>query len=156
MNMTTRQAKCEARQLFRLCLVNGTLDEGRVRESLRTVIQLRRRGFLIVLGFFRRLVKLDRIQHTARIESAEPVPDDVRLRIQVNLERAYGRGLVTQFVLDPELIGGMRVRVGSDVIDQSVQAGIAELKRRFGIASQNGSHPQIGEKVLSPGSSLNG
>jgi hypothetical protein len=53
-------------------------------------------------------------------------------------------------------LGGAIVRVGSDVIDRSVQAGIAELKRRFGIASQNGSRPQIGDKVLSPGSSLNG
>jgi F-type H+-transporting ATPase subunit delta len=151
MNMTTKQAKREARQLFRVCLLNGTLDEDRVRESLRTVIQLRRRGYWTVLGFFCRLVKLDRIQHTARIESAEPVPDDVRIRVQVNLERAYGQGLVTQFVLNPELIGGMRVRVGSDVIDRSVQAGIAELKRRFGIASQNGRGPKIAE-VLSQGS----
>ena len=138
MSMTTKQAIREARQLFRLCLVNETLDEGRVRELLRTVIRLRRRGYLTVLGFFCRLVKLDRIQHTARIESVEPVPDDLRVRVQVNLERAYGRGLVTQFVLNPELIGGMRVCVGSDVIDRSVQAGIAELKRRFGIHSQNG------------------
>jgi F-type H+-transporting ATPase subunit delta len=151
MNMTTKQAKREARQLFRLCLLNGTLDEDRVRESVRTVIRLRRRGYLTVLSFFCRLVKLDRTQHTARIESAEPVPDDVRVCVQVNLERAYGPGLVTEFVLNRELIGGMRVCVGSDVIDRSVQAGITELKRRFGIASQNGRPSQIAE-VLGPGS----
>ena len=58
MSMTTKQAMREARRVFRLCLVNGTLDEGRARELLRTVIQLRRRGYLSVLGFFLRLVKL--------------------------------------------------------------------------------------------------
>lgn len=138
MSMTTKQAMGEARQLFRLCIVNRTLDEGRVRQVVQSVIQFRRRGYLTVLGYFQRLVKLDRAQHMVKVESAEPVPYDLRTNVQANLERAYGAGLATQFVLNPDLIGGMRVQVGSDVYDGSVQAGIAELKKRFGIASVNG------------------
>ena len=138
MSMTTKQAMREARQLFRLCIVNRTLDEGRVRQVVQSVIQFRRRGYLTVLGYFQRLVKLDRAQHMVTVESAEPVPYDLRTNVQANLERAYGAGLATQFVLNPDLIGGMRVQVGSDVYDGSVQAGIAELKKRFGIASVNG------------------
>ena len=138
MSMTTKQAMREARQLFRLCHVNGSLDEDRVRQVVQAIIHIRRRGYLMLLGYFRRLVKLDRIQHTAHVESAQPIPDDLRIQVQTNLERAYGRGLATQFVLNPELIGGMRVRVGSDVFDRSVQAGIAELKKRFGIVGPNG------------------
>ena len=138
MSMTTKQMMREARQLFRLCFVNGRLDEGRVRKAVQAVIQLRRRGYLTLLGYFRRLVKLDRIQHTASVESAELIPDDLRIEVETNLERAYGQGLATQFVLNPELIGGMRIRVGSDVFDRSVEAGLAELKKRFGIVSPNG------------------
>lgn len=136
--MTTKQAMREARQLFRLCIVNRTLDEGRVRQVVQSAIQFRRRGYLTVLGYFQRLVKLDRAQHMAKVESAEAVPDDLRTNVQANLERTYGAGLATQFVLNPDLIGGMRIQVGSDVYDGSVQAGIAELKKRFGIASVNG------------------
>ena len=138
MSMTAKQAMREARQLFRLCIVNRTLDEGRVRQVVQSVTQFRRRGYLTVLGYFQRFVKLDRAQHMAKVESAEPIPDDLRTSVQVNLERAYGAGLATQFVLNPDLIGGMRVQVGSDVYDGSVQAGIAELEKRFGIASVNG------------------
>jgi len=58
---------------------------------------------------------------------------------QADIERAYGPGLAMWFVLNPDLIGGMRVQVGSDVYDGSVQAGIAELKKRFGIVSSNGA-----------------
>ncbi|WP_035355308.1 F0F1 ATP synthase subunit delta [Edaphobacter aggregans] len=143
MSMTRKQAMREARQLFRLCFVNGRLDEGRVLKVVQSVIQCRRRGYLALLGYFRRLVKLDCAQHTAKVESAEPVAEDLRTHIQADLERAYGPGLATRFVLNPELIGGMRVQVGSDVYDRSVQAGIAELKKRFGIISTNGRTPQI-------------
>ncbi|HTY84523.1 MAG TPA: F0F1 ATP synthase subunit delta [Silvibacterium sp.] len=141
MSMTRRQAMREARELFRLCLVNGRLDEGRVLKVVQSVIEFRRRGYLMLLGYFRRLVKLDCEQHTARVESAEPVSDDLRTHVQANLNRAYGPGLATQFVLNPDLIGGMRVQVGSDVYDGSVQAGIAELKKRFGIVYSNGKRP---------------
>jgi F-type H+-transporting ATPase subunit delta len=143
MSMTRKQAMREARQLFRLCLVNGRLDEGRVLKVVQSVIEFRRRGYLTLLGDFRRLVKLDRVQHSARVESAEPVPDDLRTHVQADLERTYGSGLDTQFVLNPDLIGGMRVQVGSDVYDGSVQAGIAELKRRFGVVSSNGTRAHI-------------
>ena len=131
----------EARELFRLCLVNGRLDEGRVLKVVQSVIEFRRRGYLMLLGYFRRLVKLDCEQHTARVESAEPVSDDLRTHVQANLNRAYGPGLAILFVLNPDLIGGMRVQVGSDVYDGSVQAGIAELKKRFGIVYSNGKRP---------------
>jgi len=139
MSMTRKQAMREARELFRLCLVNGRLDEGRVLKVVQSVIEFRRRGYLMLLGYFRRLVKLDCERHTARVESAEPVPDDLRTHVQADIERAYGPGLAMWFVLNPDLIGGMRVQVGSDVYDGSVQAGIVELKRRFGIVSSNGA-----------------
>ena len=137
----------EARQLFRLCLVNGNLDEDRVHLAVRAVIRSRRRGYLAVLEQLLRLIRLDRKQHTATIESAEPVPDDLRTEVEADLERAYGRGLIKEFVVNPDLIGGMRVRVGSDVFDRSVQAGIAELKKIFGIAGNNGSNSTLAQKV---------
>jgi F-type H+-transporting ATPase subunit delta len=140
---TTKQTMREARQIFRLCLVNGLLDEGPVRQAVQTVLQSRQRGSLSLLGYFLRLIRLDRAQHTAKVESAEPVPDDLQTGVRANLERAYGPGLTTQFVLNPALIGGMRVHVGSDVYDGSVQAGIAELKKRFSITSTNGANLNI-------------
>ena len=142
MRMTTKQAMREARQLFRLCLVSGTLDEDRVRQVVQAAIQSGRRGYLILLSYFQRLVRLDRAQHTATVESAEPVPEDLQTNVQADLERAYGPELTTQFVLNATLIGGMRVQVGCDVYDGSVLAGITELKKRFGIVSDNGRSPQ--------------
>ena len=54
---TIKQAKREVRQIFRLCFVNGVLDEGRVLQAVQTVLQSRHRGYLILLGYFLRLLK---------------------------------------------------------------------------------------------------
>jgi F-type H+-transporting ATPase subunit delta len=48
--------------------------------------------------------------------------------VQAGLDRAYGQGLETSFALNPDLIGGMRIRVGSDVYDGSVRARLAALE----------------------------
>ncbi len=45
--------------------------------------------------------------------------------------RRYGAALRTTFVLQPALIGGLRIQVGSDVYDGSVRAGLAALERSF-------------------------
>jgi F-type H+-transporting ATPase subunit delta len=128
---TTKQAKREATQLFRLCLVNGSLVEGRVRQVVQRIIEGKRRGYLVLLSQFHRLVKLDHDRHTAEVQSATPLPADLRASVQAGLESMYGLGIGIVFAHRPALIGGMRVKVGSDVYDGSVQSGLADLERRF-------------------------
>ena len=66
----SKQARHEARQLFRSCLVNGLLDPARARQAVQLVVERKPRGHLAVLSQFHRLVKLDVERHTARVESA--------------------------------------------------------------------------------------
>ena len=128
---TTKQTKREAARLFRLCLVNGLLDAGRVRQVVERVIEGKRRGYLALLSFFHRLVKLERARHTAEVASAVPLPADLQTSVEAGLQSVYGPRLNILFAHRPELIGGMRVQVGSDVYDGSVQAGLAALEKRF-------------------------
>jgi F-type H+-transporting ATPase subunit delta len=135
---TTKQTMREAHQLFRLCLVNGGLDEARVRQIVQSVLQSRRRGYLALLSHFVRLVKLDYERHTAKVESALALPDDLQAGVQAGLTGMYGPGITALFAHNPALIGGMRIQVGSDVYDGSVLSGLAALGRSFGITSSNG------------------
>jgi len=121
----------EAKRLFRLCFVNGLLDEGRTRQVLQRIIDDKRRGGLSLLSHFQRLVKLEIARHTAEVESAIPLATDFREKIETGLSRIYGPGLRASFVQNPELIGGMRIKVGSDVYDGSVRARLVELERAF-------------------------
>ena len=126
-----KQVKREAKHLFRLCLVKGSLDEGRVRQVVERVLGSRRRGYLALANQFERLVKLERLRHTAEVESATSLPPDLQANVRASLVRAYGPEINTSFAENPSLIGGMRIRVGSDVYDGSIKAGLAALGERF-------------------------
>jgi F-type H+-transporting ATPase subunit delta len=128
---TKKQTQREARRLFRLCLVNGALDEDRVRDVVQRVIDAGRPGSLKVLARFQRLVRLDRAAHTAHVESAAPLPADVKTSIESSIARLHGAGIATTYDANPELLGGARITVGSDVYDSSIQGRLAELEARL-------------------------
>jgi len=128
---TSKQIKREAKRLFRFCLVNGLLDEARTGQVVQGIIDAKRRGGLALLSHFQRLVKLDSARHRAQVESAIPLPEDLRLSVQTGLARTHGPGINASFLQNPELIGGMRIKVGSDVYDGSVRARLAELEKKF-------------------------
>ena len=127
----TKQARREAKQLFRLCQVNGLLDESRARQAVQQIVAAKSRHSLATLSYFRRLVELDCARHTAKVESAVTLPADLQASVQTGLAHAYGPGLNTSFTENPALIGGMRIRVGSDVYDGSVRARLAALEQSF-------------------------
>jgi F-type H+-transporting ATPase subunit delta len=127
----TRRTRRLARKLFRLCMVDGHLDENRVRTIVQRVAHSNRRGSLPVLMQLQRLVRLDLDQRTARVESAMPLTDDVRRDVVAGLARLYGSGVATSFEQNPALIGGMRIKVGSDVYDGSVRTRLAALEARL-------------------------
>ena len=126
-----KQVKRNAKQLFRRCHANGSLDEDLVRSVVQQILRSKRRGYLSLANEFERLVRLDRSQHTAEVESAAPLPSSLRANVEASLTQAYGPYVNTSFVENPSLIGGMRIRVGSDVYDGSVKAGLAALERSF-------------------------
>ena len=128
-NTRTRRA---ARTLFRLCLADGgTVDGARARHVARRLGASGRRTALPMLSEFTRLVRLEHDRRSALVESAAPLPEAVRERVQSDLARLYGRRVDPRFEANPALIGGMRVRAGSDVYDGSVRARLAALERRL-------------------------
>ena len=136
MATTTSQVKRGARALFRWCFADGKLDARRVREVAKHVLQSKRRGYLAVLSEFKRLVKLEGAKHIARVESAVPLQADLQGRLRKKLETVYGEGLSTEFAENPDLIGGIRIRVANDVYDGSVRSRLATLARHFGIVNE--------------------
>jgi F-type H+-transporting ATPase subunit delta len=127
----SKQARRGAKELFRSCLANGLLDEDRVRQAVRHVVAAKPRGYVAILSHLQRLVKLELERRTARIESAAPLAQDLQGSVRASLERAYGAGLNISFAQNPALIGGMRIKVGSDVYDGSVQARLMALQQSF-------------------------
>ena len=124
----SKQARRDAKQLFTVCKVSGVLDENRVRQSVSAVIAQKPRGYVGILSHFQRLVKLDLERRAARVESAAPASETLQSSVKANLAQRYGQGLSVTFAVNPMLIAGLRVQVGSDVFDGSVKARLAELE----------------------------
>lgn len=127
----SKQARHDAKQLLTRCRVNGLLDEGRVRQVVSTVIAQKPRRYLAILSHFHRLVKLDLERRTARVESAVAVPESLQSSVATDLAKRYGTGLIVSFGVSRQLIGGLRVKVGSDVYDGSVRARLDALEDSF-------------------------
>ncbi|HEV7926761.1 MAG TPA: F0F1 ATP synthase subunit delta [Verrucomicrobiae bacterium] len=125
----SKQARRDARELFRTCMVHDALDENRARQALAAVVRTKPRGFIAILSHFQRLIRLEVARRTATIESATTLPQQEQGQIQSDLTRQYGPGLAFTFTQNPALIGGVRIQVGGDVYNGTVQGRLAALQQ---------------------------
>jgi F-type H+-transporting ATPase subunit delta len=123
----SKQAQRDARQLFRSCHVNDLLDENRVRQTVSLLSEKKPRGYVEILSRLHRLVKMDLEQHAARVESATPLSADLQNEVMGEIKKKYGAGVSISFAQNPALIGGLRIQVGSDLYDGSVQTKLNQL-----------------------------
>lgn len=64
----------------------------------------------------------------AVVHSAYPIDASQLADVVASLEKRFGRKLNASVVVDPELIGGVRVVVGDEVLDTSVKARLEQMK----------------------------
>ncbi len=127
----SKQAQRDAKGLFRACMVNGAPDDQRVRKTVQLLIDDKPRGYLPILEYFYKLMELDAQRRAARVESPLPLSVDMQEKVKANLARRYGPALNIVFAQNPNLIGGLRIRVGSDVYDGSVRGRLTQLQDSF-------------------------
>ena len=124
----SKRARRDAKELFRSAQVNGVLDENKARQVVDEVLAKKPRSYVAILTHFQRLVKLDIERRTARIETVVPLDAAQQSGVRSALAKRYGAGLTFSFAQNPALIGGMRIKIGSDVYDGSIQSRLAQLQ----------------------------
>ncbi len=67
----------------------------------------------------------------ATITSAAPISTAQVDRLRAGLSKSYGRDLEVNLVVDPSIVGGIRVQIGDDVIDGTVSTRINKLRLTF-------------------------
>ena len=127
----SKDAARSAKQLLRLSYKEGLLDNDRIKEITTKVSDAKPRDFLAILQEYGRLVRLDVEQRQAIVETAIEIGAQEGNTVIEDLRRRHGNDLTAEFKVNPELLGGMRVKVGSDVWDGSVKARLTELKNRL-------------------------
>jgi F-type H+-transporting ATPase subunit delta len=127
-NKETRQL---SKELLRSSFTDGQLDGGRVASLVKSLIEKKPRHYVQVLEAYKRLLRLEVEKRTATIETATELSPDAGNQIVENLKRRYGNDLAARFVVNKDLLGGMRIRVGSDVWDSSVRNRLHRLQQQL-------------------------
>ncbi len=127
----SKVAAASARRLFGLCQTGGRLDETKLRTVVARLIESKPRDYRAVLVALQRLTRLEADRRRVTVESAIALDDASRQRVVDGLAKAHGPNLTISYTVNPELIGGLRIRVGNDVLDGSVQGRLARLANAF-------------------------
>jgi F-type H+-transporting ATPase subunit delta len=120
-----------SRKMLQASFTDGQLDAGRISSLVNTLIAQKPRNYIDVLKNYRRLLRLELQKRQATVETASEVDPSVCSEIVANLKHKYGNDLSTDFRVDPRLLGGMRIRVGSDVWDGSVRNRLERLQHEL-------------------------
>jgi F-type H+-transporting ATPase subunit delta len=127
----SKVATATARRLFGLCQTAGRLDESKLRTVIARLIESKPRDYRAVLMALRRLTRLELEARKVTVESAVELDATTRQRVVAGLAKQYGPDLVVQYQITPALLGGLRIRVGNDVFDGSVQGRLERLANAF-------------------------
>ena len=128
LNKETRRL---SRKMLQASFTDGQLDPVRIASLVDSVIREKPRNYISVLKNYKRLLRLEVEKRHATVETASEVDPAIRSEIVANLRSKYGDDVATEFHVDPQLLGGMRIRVGSNVWDGSVHNRLERLQHEL-------------------------
>jgi len=109
--------------------VAGIALDPKIANLLQVVIENGRLSALPeIAAQFQALVNAQSGSSDALVHSAFPIDDASLAEVVAALEKRFGRKLNARVVVEPELIGGIRVVVGDEVLDTSVKARLEQMK----------------------------
>jgi len=127
----SKVASNTARRLFGLCQSGGRLDDSKLRTVVNRLVETKPRDYRAVLAALQRLTRLELERRKVTVESAVEIDQATRDRVIAGLAKQYGSELVAEYKVTPALLGGLRIRIGNDVFDGSVQGRLDRLAAAF-------------------------
>jgi F-type H+-transporting ATPase subunit delta len=110
-------------------LLSGKASPETVRLASQAASAPRGRKIERTLEEYLRLAAVRREQLTAVVTSAVHLDEQQQARLRSALEGTYGKTVVLQTIVDPEVVGGIHVRVGDEVVDGTISRRIDEARR---------------------------
>jgi F-type H+-transporting ATPase subunit delta len=113
-----------------------TLLKGRFGAATTLIVsslvqQPRDRRMRSLLNRAMRLVADQRGRTVATVVTAVPLSAEQSTRLASTLSARYGADVSLNIVIDPAVVGGLRVQVADDVIDASISTRLADLRQRL-------------------------
>ena len=114
----------------------GELLDGRATETTvvlaKRAVAARERTFAHTIEGFVTLAAAQKHRVVATVRVARPLTSEHRARLQTSLSQQVGREVAIQEIIDPDVLGGVQVELGDELIEGTVKARLDEARRLFG------------------------
>ncbi|HXP20086.1 MAG TPA: F0F1 ATP synthase subunit delta [Streptosporangiaceae bacterium] len=121
----------ERRRELALALVDGKVTATALKLITQAAAHSRGRSLDASLETYATLAAEQRERLVAEVHVAVPLTDEQRSRLVAALVAGYGHDVHLNVVLDPQVVGGISVRIGDELINGSVASRLADLRRRL-------------------------
>ncbi|MFJ9869789.1 F0F1 ATP synthase subunit delta [Streptomyces sp. NPDC101165] len=129
--LTDRSASTSAKIELLHRLLGGRAKPATERLVTRLVTAPRGRSLESGLESLSKLAAERRDRMVAVVTSAVPLSDGQKQRLGAALTKLYGRRMHLNLDVDPEVVGGIRVQVGDEVINGSLADRLEDAARRM-------------------------
>ncbi len=125
----SRNTDAEGKAGIVRALLEGKVASGTVRLVEQAVLKSRGRRLDRVLETYLRLAAARRDELTALVTVAIPLDDGQEGRLRAALTSIYDKPVSLQTVLDPTVVGGIRIQIGDEVVDGTVLRRLDRVRR---------------------------
>jgi F-type H+-transporting ATPase subunit delta len=114
----------------------GQLLDGKVNDATmalaKRAVRARERTFAHTIEGYVTLAAALKNRVVATVRVAQPLTAEQRERVRQTLSAQVGREVAVQEVIDPDVLGGVRVELGDEVIEGTVAGRLEQARRLFG------------------------
>jgi F-type H+-transporting ATPase subunit delta len=128
--ITNKQVPAARRQELVRALLEGKASSSATNLAVQAVAS-RHRSFEAALESFQKLAADRQRRLVAVVRTAVELEPSERERLATALGSLYGRDVHLNVLVDPEVLGGIRVELGDDVIDGSIAGRLDDARRRM-------------------------
>lgn len=128
--LAERQAPAESKQRLAAKLSPQASAEARLLIDRAVTVPRGLRPMALVERFAERVAARQQ-RWIAQVTVAKTLDPAYRERLSISLDRYFGRELKLDVVVDPRVVGGIRVQVGDEVVDSTVSAKLNDLNRKL-------------------------
>lgn len=129
--LTDRRADRRAKAELVDRLLHGKAEPETLRLARQAVLSPRGRRLDRALEGYLRIAARRQEQLTAIVTAAVELSQAQRERLTRALAEMYGRAVQTNVIVDPDVVGGIRVEIGDEVIDGTIASRLEDARRSF-------------------------